>query len=657
MKLKMGNKEPQRVSRQFYILLLIAFTIITGSITLLVYRYWQWSQEGISVSEKLQQMVNLNHELRKDIDAEIILLLQQFDKTDPKFPESIAALNYSMGTKQLEYLRLNLGMKEAFEVEAIRQMQSQLGVKAAQFYEYLLVADRAKARARYIQSLSLGNSIQVEFDKLNSIQVEKLSAIAMRVPGRVAGSILVLLGLLLVLLVTLAIFAFLLRARILQPIKSIEEALEKIHKGDFKIRAVVQREDEVGRMAQAFNFMAESLERSYSELERKVEERTQRILELQQQLMQSEKLSAIGTLVSGVAHELNNPLTAIMGFAELTKMEVKPYSDSGSMVRMLDDIRYEADRCRRIVADLVQFARRQKPAFDAICINEIIEKSVQLRARELSAQNVKLVREYDPSNPLICADPYKIQQVMLNLLNNAFDSIQKTGGPGTVWVRSRALEKDVVIEFLDTGEGLVHPERVFEPFYTTKEVGKGTGLGLSVCYGIIQEHGGKIQAMNWTDGAQFIVTLPIGEPEKLISLREDNNEADAEAAIEGPQRHALIVDDDPVLLRLQKSFLLRMRIAAKGVASGAEAIQYLKENRPVDVVISNVQMNGETDGLQLFEWTCQSRPALTKRFVFTFAGNLVMDAKKYPLIASVPRLQKPFRFSNYFQTIRQVLER
>jgi signal transduction histidine kinase len=428
-----------------------------------------------------------------------------------------------------------------------------------------------------------------------------------------------------------------------------------MQQGDLKTRAEAAHNDEVGRMAHAFNFMAESLEESYSGLERKVEERTQQILELQQHLVQAEKLSAIGTLVSGVAHELNNPLTAIMGFADLAKMEVQA-SSNGIMLKMLDDIHYEADRCRRIVTDLVQFARHRRPEFDAISINEVIEKSLQLRERELSARNVKLIREYDLSDPLICADPYEIQQVVLNLLNNSYDSIQKRGGPGTIWIRSRTLEKEVIVEFLDTGEGLVHPERVFEPFYTTKEVGKGTGLGLSVCYGIIQKHGGKIQAMNWAEGAQFIVTLPIGEPEKLIARREEDSGDTFKAAFDGFESQALIVEDDPILLELQKSFLTRMQMTADGVATGAEAIRYLME-KPADVIISNVHMAGEIDGLRLFEWVCKNQPDMTKRFVFVSGDNLDIDAKKHLLVSSVPRLQKPFSFSDYFQTIRQVLER
>lgn len=656
MKLKIRNKKPQSVSRQFYILLFFTFALVISSGGLFTYQLRQLSQESLYASQKLQRTLELNHELRKDIDAEVILILQQFDQVDAKFPESFASLNYSMGSKQIEYLKLNLGLLEVMNVESIRRMQSELGVKAMQFYEYFLAGEREKVLAIYRQTQNLGGQIQAEFDALNSIQVERLRAIATQADERLSRSMIGLFGVIVAFFIVLGIFAFLLRSRILEPLRSIQVSLEKIHKGDFKTRASVRREDEVGRMAQAFNFMAESLEESYAGLESKVEERTQQILELQQHLIQAEKLSAIGTLVSGVAHELNNPLTAIMGFAELTKMEVEPGGNNENVTKVLDDIRYQADRCRRIVANLLQFARQRKPDFDAIRINEILEHSLQLRESELSTRNVKLVREYDPSNPLLCADPYKMQQVILNLLNNSYDSIQKMGSSGTIWIRTCVSERNVVMEFSDTGEGLLHPERVFEPFYTTKDVGKGTGLGLSVCYGIVQEHGGEIQAMNWSEGARFIVTLPIGEPEKLIALREQQDGNAPEAENECQQRHALIVDDEAVLLNLQKSFLSRMQMTSDGVATGAQAIQYLKE-KAVDVVISNVHMAGEIDGLQLFEWVYQNQPDLTKRFIFISGDNIAIDAKKHWLVSSVPRLQKPFRFSDYFQTIRQVFER
>jgi two-component system, NtrC family, sensor kinase len=655
MKSKMGSMTSPSVSRQFYLLLLLALTLGICAGTWLVYQFWRLSQEGQHTAQRLQRSLELNHELRMHIDGEIILLQQQFENLDPKFSESLTALNYSLGAKQLEYSKLTLRIQERLSVESIKRIQSELGVRASQIYEELLKGDRPKADADVSIFLQLADKARSEFDMLNELQANRMRLVVERMDNRVNRGIQVLLALVVTLSLVIGTFALLFHVRVIRPLRSIQEALDKIRQGDFTTRAQVDRNDEVGRIAHAFNFMAESLEDSYSGLERKVAERTQQIVELQEQLVQAAKLSAIGTLVSGVAHELNNPLTAIMGFAELTKMEATPGHENENVLKVLDDIHYQADRCRRIITNLLQFARQHKPQLDAIHINEVIEHGLQLREYELSTRNVKLVREYDPSNPLICADSYKIQQVILNLLNNAYDSIQETGRPGTIWIRTCILKGEIIIEFSDTGEGLRHPERVFEPFYTTKEVGKGTGLGLSVCYGIIQEHGGEIRATNWDKGARFIITLPIGEPEKLIKRPKQKNGKSAEPVNEGRQRHVLIVDNEAVLLKLQKSFLSRMQMTSDVVATGAEAIQYLKE-KPVDVIISDEHMPGAIDGVQLYEWVCQNHPELTRRFIFLSGDHIAINANQHFLVSSVPRLQKPFKLSDYSRVIRQVLE-
>ncbi|HYK89343.1 MAG TPA: ATP-binding protein, partial [Acidobacteriota bacterium] len=331
-------------------------------------------------------------------------------------------------------------------------------------------------------------------------------------------------------------------------------------------------------------------------------------------------------------------------------------SPKGPTVQDMEDIRVQADRCHRIVANLLQFARRQSPHLEAIRINEVVEPILQLREYELAARNVKLLREYDPSNPLICADPNKIQQIALNLLNNAHDAIAESGRPGKIWVRTSTNGGKVILEFLDNGTGLRDPERVFEPFYTTKEAGKGTGLGLSVCYGIVQEHHGQIRAANWENGAHLTVILPIGDPRALQAKQKPA--AIAESVPEpAMQPQALVVDDEQMLLRLQISYLLKMGIQGVGVSTGEEAVQYLKQNA-VDVVISDLRMPGAIDGIQLFHWVRVNRPTLQKRFLLVSGALMKVEGvcESQEEEESVPRLQKPFGFEDYSRSIRQVLQ-
>ena len=181
-----------------------------------------------------------------------------------------------------------------------------------------------------------------------------------------------------------------------------------------------------------------------------------------------------------------------------------------------DDASRTGRQVRKIVANLLQFARQEKPHLEQVRLNDIVEQALQLREYEMTTRNIELVREYDPTNPFFAADPNKIVQVVLNLINNAHDAIRDAGRPGTIRVRTFADQDTVRLEFLEQQNGLREPERVLDPFYTTKEVGQGTGLGLSVCYGIVEEHNGSITADNWEQGARLVIVLPIG-PEDMRS--------------------------------------------------------------------------------------------------------------------------------------------
>ncbi len=415
------------------------------------------------------------------------------------------------------------------------------------------------------------------------------------------------------------------------------------------------RDDELGRLADRFNFMAESLATSYASLERKVAERTKQLQAIQDQLIRAEKISAMGLLVGGVAHELNNPLAAIMGAAELARMEAEATPSGLTDAGLLEQIVVQAERCRRIVGNLLQFARQQEPKLAVVALNTTVEQVLALREYELRTRNISIAREFDPANPKLCADPDKIEQVVLNLLNNAHDAIAETGRPGTIRVRTAAQGDHVLLEFLDDGPGFRDPERVFDPFYTTKPVGKGTGLGLSVCYGIVNEHSGDIVASNAEGGARVVVTLPVGD---LATV--DRSGAEVPGPPPGPlaRRHrvALVVDDEPALVRLQLAFLARMGIDGVGAETGHEALRVL-QTRQIDLVVSDVRMPGGIDGLQLYDWVRACQPALADRFVFA-SGDLVgFEGGDVSDPTNALRVRKPFRFVEFERVVRMALAR
>lgn len=229
---------------------------------------------------------------------------------------------------------------------------------------------------------------------------------------------------------------------------------------------------------------------------------------LQEQLIQSDKLAALGTLVSGVAHEVNNPLTGAMGLLQLV-LRRDLAEDLKSDLQTVQD---ETNRAVRVMRNLLSFAREHKPEVSLVSVNEILEATLELRAYELRSQNVTLHKQLDPDLPKIMADPHQLGQVFFNLVVNAEQAMTEAGIQGTISVRTERRSEDIYVVIADDGPGIppeVH-NKLFEPFFTTKPVGKGTGLGLSIAYGIIEEHGGVLSVESEVGkGAAFTIKLPI----------------------------------------------------------------------------------------------------------------------------------------------------
>jgi PAS domain S-box-containing protein len=228
---------------------------------------------------------------------------------------------------------------------------------------------------------------------------------------------------------------------------------------------------------------------------------------LQAKLMHTEKMAALGQLVSGVAHEVNNPLAAIVGFTDLLLENPAIPEDAKTELRV---ILQEAQRTRLIVQNLLSFARQMPAQREPMRVNSILQQTLKLRAYDFVNHGIDIAEHLEEELPLTIGDSHQLQQVFLNILNNAYDAIQDVQRPGKIEIATSHRDTLVEISFRDNGPGVSHPERIFDPFYTTKEVGKGTGLGLSICYGIVRAHRGEIVVQNNPDGAgcTFIVRLP-----------------------------------------------------------------------------------------------------------------------------------------------------
>jgi len=240
---------------------------------------------------------------------------------------------------------------------------------------------------------------------------------------------------------------------------------------------------------------------------------------LQAKLAHSERMATIGRLVSGVAHEVNNPLAAILGFTDLLleNPAVPPAAREDLQI-----ILQETQRTKAIVQDLLSFARQRPVKRELVQLNSVLKQTTKLRSYDFLSHGVEVMESYDPHLPTVFGDAQQLQQVFLNLLNNAYDATEESGRRGEIHLETRQTGDAVEVTIRDNGTGIVDVERIFDPFYTTKQPGKGTGLGLSICYGIVRAHSGEIQCWSNADrrGSTFSVRIPVAAENASAAAKE-----------------------------------------------------------------------------------------------------------------------------------------
>jgi two-component system NtrC family sensor kinase len=362
---------------------------------------------------------------------------------------------------------------------------------------------------------------------------------------------------------------------------------------------------------------------------------------LQQQLIQAEKMAAIGQLVSGVAHELNNPLASISAFAQLLLAE-KGLSEEQR--HSADVVRAEAKRASRIVNNLLTFARQHKTEKVAADINNVLHDTLELRTYELNVRGIHIVCDFDERTPPVTMlDVNQLQQVVLNLITNAEQAMGEVDrSRHRLTIRTRTMADVVRVEVEDTGSGI--PEdamhQIFNPFFTTKPTGKGTGLGLSISLGIVSEHGGKIWAENVAGGAKFTVELPrvdCGErmPLTLVpSMPVTQNES----------LRILVADDEESLRVALERFLSSEGHSVVAVGSGSEAIWRAEGDELFDVLLIDLRMP-DVSGQQLFERWRRERRELSDRVVFITGDIVSADLQVFLHATGRPYISKPFEFT------------
>jgi two-component system NtrC family sensor kinase len=356
-------------------------------------------------------------------------------------------------------------------------------------------------------------------------------------------------------------------------------------------------------------------------------------------------MSAIGQLVSGVAHELNNPLAGISAFAQLLLTERRL---SAELKSASETIYAEARRASRIVNNLLTFARQHKPDKGTTSIIQVLDDTLELRSYELRVRGIEVMRDYDETIPDTMADAHQLQQVFLNLLTNAEQAMERIEGrQHRLTVRTRRSGKDIRIEIDDTGPGIPPAllERIFNPFFTTKPTGSGTGLGLSISLGIVREHGGRIWAETpQCGGARFVIDLPIT---KTVAT---GDHAAVRSPIPVSERLRVLVVDDEASVRLALQRYLEGRgHDVDSTASGSDAMGRLKVAQ-YDAVILDLRIP-DLPGEQLYHQLQAQDPEQADRVIFMTGDLLSEHMRAFLDSTGRPFVPKPFEFAAFDQAL------
>ena len=555
------------------------------------------------------------------------------------------------------YLRRDLTPAERLELERLREEHQRMEVAAAQAFEVAGTGRRQAEAARqgvFDAASALHDALR-DFLALREQAIVSLAEQQRALLAALRGGAIALLALM---IVGMLLFARFLHRRLTAPLHELAHAAARVGAGEPGARVEPRHDDELGHLAETFNTMAARVADARRVLEQRnpeLGEALQRLRDAQADLVQTEKLGALGRMIAGLAHELNNPLASVLGHSELLAARLAD-GDVPDERELRDDfvtpVVIDAARARDLVRNLLQFSRRSAPELEAVPLRDALDVVAGLRRYAFEHADLELRVSVPPVQVL--AERQRLQQVFLNLVNNALEAMTAADStPGSALEIRAARENGyVVLVFDDDGPGVSRPDRVFDPFYTTKDVGAGTGLGLTLVHGFVEEFGGDIRVENRPEGgARFTIRLQLAETTEGVHPARAATRAPAGQSTTSSGPRVLVVEDEAPLRRLPEQILKRAGAPVHLAATGREARRFLADRDvDIDVVVSDVKMP-DGDGIELYDWIRRERPDLRERVLFV-TGNLG-DPAVIDIAEGEPHrvLAKPFSREEYLARV------
>jgi len=374
--------------------------------------------------------------------------------------------------------------------------------------------------------------------------------------------------------------------------------------------------------------------------------------EIQSLVMQTEKMTLLGEMISGVAHELNNPLTGIMGYSELLCEE----NLSADIYKKLENINKEAIQCRRIVQNLLTFARKRTPERELVNINESMKETIEFKSYDLRTSGVEIETIYEARSLITKADAYQIKQVFLNIINNAQHALveKEDTTAKRIKVITKSKDGNIVINIEDNGCGIskANLKKIFSPFFTTKEPGKGTGLGLSVCYGIVKEHGGNITVKSTMGkGTVFTISFPESAENSLVNEKKDVTPANKENESKG---RILIIDDDEIVASVMTEILAREGHEVERAENGKKGFEIIMK-QDFNAIICDIKMP-VMDGKKVFSLAAEEKPEITNKFLIVTGDTFNTETANFLEDSKVATIEKPFEKTHLVKEVNKILK-